>query len=120
MNSKFVLGLSVFGLTVLSLQADTLRLKDGRVITGTFEGATRNHISFRRDGGSTDRYDVGSVDTLSFGAGPYNQNSTVRYDDRRDSGRYNNQGQYNQSQANQGQYNTDAPFNGQHRQPREA
>src|SRR5437764_7551 len=85
MRSRLILGLSVLGVSIFSIQADTLRLRDGRVLTGTFQGANRDEIRFQRDGGPMDRYDVGSVDSITFG----NDRSNANYNDRRDSSRYN-------------------------------
>ncbi len=90
MKSNILMGSSVLALAVFTLQADTLRLRDGRVITGTFQSATRNDISFRRDGGQTDRFEIGSVDTISFGN---DGNFGTSGDDRR--GRIDDQGRYN-------------------------
>src|ERR1700737_1539380 len=92
MKSKLLIGLSFCGLVVFSTYGDTLRLRDGRVITGTLQSATRDEIRFQRDGGPTDRYDVGSVDSLTFGnngstnSSPYNNDQPGR----RDMSRYNN------------------------------
>ncbi|MDQ6758523.1 MAG: hypothetical protein M3Z32_01500, partial [Acidobacteriota bacterium] len=88
MKSNLLVGSSVLALAVFTLQADTLRLRDGRVVTGTFQSATRNDISFRRDGGQTDRFDISSVDSISFGS-----DGNVSADNRR--GRYDDQGRYN-------------------------
>src|SRR5260370_11887865 len=82
MKSKLLVGLSICGLVVFSIQADTLRLRDGRVITGTFQSATRDEIRFQRDGGPTDRFDVGSVDSITFGNGGYNNSNTYQQRDQ--------------------------------------
>src|SRR5207248_5637360 len=94
MKSKLLLGLSVFGVAIFSLQADSLRLRDGRVISGTFQGANRDEIRFQRDGGATDRYDIGSVDSITFGRST-SYNEPAR---RTDTGRYNDQGRYSDNQ----------------------
>ncbi len=90
MKSSILFGSSVLALAVFTLQADTLRLRDGRVITGTFQSATRNDISFRRDGGQTDRFEIGSIDSISFGN---DGNLSAARNDQR--GRYDDQGRYN-------------------------
>ena len=69
MKATLVFASVVLLSAVCALQADTLRLRDGRVLTGTFQGATRNDISFRQDGRQTDRFDLGSVESVSFGSG---------------------------------------------------
>lgn len=89
MKSKLLLGTSILGISMFSLYADSLRLRDGRVITGTFQGANRDEIRFQRDGGAMDRYDVGSVDSITFGNNAYNSNDQTG---RSDTGRYNDQG----------------------------
>src|SRR5260370_32138474 len=96
MKSKLLVGLSICGLVVFSIQADTLRLRDGRVITGTFQSATRDEIRFQRDGGPTDRYDVGSVDSITFGNNGNNNSDAYPNDQpgRRDNSRYQQRDQY--------------------------
>jgi len=74
---------SLFAISVFALQGDTLRLRDGRVLTGTFQGATRNEVRFQVDGGQVDRYDVGSIDNLSFGSPGYGNSSNRSYNDQR-------------------------------------
>ncbi len=69
MRPTILLAAAVLAFGVSSLHADTLRLRDGRVLTGTLQSATRNDISFRQDGGQTDRFDIGSVESVSFGNG---------------------------------------------------
>ena len=62
----------LIGLLALSsaaiLSADTLRLKDGRVVQGSLEGADRNEIRFQADDrGPVQRFDRYDVDTIEFG-----------------------------------------------------
>lgn len=108
MRSKFFLGLSAIGMVVFSLQADTLRLRDGRIVTGTFQSANRDEIRFQRDGGPMDRYDIGSVDSITFGNGTYrdsnsyNNNSTTYNDQRRNDSTYGNQVRNDSTYGNQG------------------
>jgi len=117
MTSKFLLGLlSVTGLAVLSVQADTLRLRDGRVVTGTFQSANRDEIRFQRDAGPTDRYDIGSVDTITFGNGSYNNSNTYNSDQpgRNEPRRYGNQGRtydQNRQRDQYGNYSGEADRN---------
>src|SRR5260370_42496603 len=100
MKSKLLVGLSICGLVVFSIQADTLRLRDGRVITGTFQSATRDEVRFQRDGGPTDRYDVGSVDSITFGNGGNNPVGRAdRYRDRNYNDRNENNLNYNDRAA---------------------
>lgn len=126
MKSKLLLCLSVMAIAASYMQADTLRLRDGRTITGTLQGANRDEIRFQRDNGPLDRYDIGSVDSITFGNGSYNNssgynNSNVndQFGRRTESGRYDNQGRsYDQSrprdqygnytgQADRSRYNND-------------
>lgn len=85
MKTKLLLGVSLVG--VLTLRADSLRLRDGRVITGTLQSATRDEIRFQRDGGGTDRYDVGNVDSITFG----NNQFTTGDRSGRETSQYNDQ-----------------------------
>ncbi len=58
--STFVLTFSLAG------RADTLRLRDGRVMTGQFLGANRYEIRFQQDGVGLQRLDINTVDSVSF------------------------------------------------------
>jgi hypothetical protein len=58
---------------LLTAQADTLRLRDGRVMTGQFLGANRYEIRFQRDDGGLARVDVSNVDSISFDNGGSNR-----------------------------------------------
>ena len=97
---------------LFALQADTLRLRDGRVLTGTLQGATRNDISFRQDGGQTDRFDLGSVESVSFGSGVNNgvNNQDSRYGNEPRGNtvqnRSNPQAQSDRYNTNNDRYNT--------------
>jgi hypothetical protein len=46
---KSILKVFLVGLAAMSLRADILRLRDGRMLTGSFLGATRTEIWFQRD-----------------------------------------------------------------------
>src|SRR3981081_3963189 len=46
---KALLQFVLIGLTCLTASADTLRLRDGRILNGQFLGATRSEIWFQRD-----------------------------------------------------------------------
>src|SRR5947209_7898294 len=64
---KAVLCLSALVLGALSVPADTLQLRDGRVINGTFEGGDRAGIRFRAYNEDRGRFfDMGRVSNLSF------------------------------------------------------
>jgi len=66
---RLVLALAAVGLLLGSLQADTLRLKDGQVLHGRYMGGTRNNISFQVDGqGEPADYPVSQVSSITFGA----------------------------------------------------
>jgi hypothetical protein len=47
--------------------ADSLQLKNGSQINGTFVGATETEISFQV-GSSVQKYEIGDIDTLKFGS----------------------------------------------------
>lgn len=68
---KSILKLFLVGLVCLSARADILRLRDGRMITGNFLGATRTEIWFQRDTPGdlmgTTAYPVEQVESLTFG-----------------------------------------------------
>jgi hypothetical protein len=75
--------LPTFVVSILNLSADTLRLRDGRTFNGTFVGATRNELRFERENGGLVRYDLSTVDSITFGdnsAGPSSERRP--YDDR--------------------------------------
>lgn len=102
---------SVLGLAVLvaQLNADTLRLRDGRVITGTFLNGNQSGIRFQRQGGGIQRYNVIDVDRITFGNydtgyGGYDYNRQGGYRQ----GGYNNTGsadRYGYNSGNQSQAN---------------
>jgi hypothetical protein len=48
------------------VQADTLYLRDGRAIRGTFISGNSREVRFLPDGGRTQRYTIGTVDRISF------------------------------------------------------
>lgn len=56
-------------LTAVSLQADTLYLRDGKVMEGTFVSGGTQSIRFIPNGGSAQTFPVGRVDKLEFGDG---------------------------------------------------
>jgi hypothetical protein len=62
---------------VAQANADTLRLRDGRVINGTFIGGGQDSISFQRDNGRVERFIIGDIDTLSFGGPGYNSSGAT-------------------------------------------
>src|SRR5262249_53457118 len=68
---KSILKLFLVGLVCLTAKADILRLRDGRMITGSFLGATRTEIWFQRDTPgdviSTGAYPIEQVESLTFG-----------------------------------------------------
>src|SRR5579871_2414629 len=68
---KTILKLVLIGLVGITARADILRLRDGRMFTGNFLGATRTEIWFQRDtpgdiiGAAP--YPVDSVESVTFG-----------------------------------------------------
>jgi hypothetical protein len=56
------------------LQADTLYLRDGRTLRGTFISGNSRELRFLPAGGRTQRFSVADVDRLAFG----NPSSTSR------------------------------------------
>jgi hypothetical protein len=58
-------------LTCLAASADTLRLRDGRILSGQFLGATRSEIWFQRDVPGEvlgkEAFPVMQVESLTFG-----------------------------------------------------
>jgi hypothetical protein len=58
-------------LTCLTASADTLRLRDGRILSGQFLGATRSEIWFQRDVPGEilgkEAFPVMQVESLTFG-----------------------------------------------------
>lgn len=55
------------GLVAASLNADTLQLRNGDRVSGTFLGGDRSSIRFQRDGGAATTYQLRDVDTLQIG-----------------------------------------------------
>ncbi len=68
---KSILKLLLVGLVCFSARADILRLRDGRMVTGNFLGATRTEIWFQPDtpgeiiGAAA--YPVAQVESVTFG-----------------------------------------------------
>ena len=54
-------------LAVASLSADTLRLKSGETVDGTFLGGDSREVKFLRSNGSVKNYSVADVAAISFG-----------------------------------------------------
>ena len=71
---KSILKLFLIGMVCVTLRADILRLRDGRLITGQFLGATKTEIWFRDEvpgniiGAAA--YPVEQVESLTFGPAP--------------------------------------------------
>lgn len=55
------------GLLAVSLNADTLQLRNGDRISGTFLGGDRSSIRFQRDGGRATTYPLRDIDSLQLG-----------------------------------------------------
>ena len=55
-----------FLLSTLLVQADTIKLRDGRVIQGTFLGGNTRQIDFITQGGKMESYPIQSVVSLTF------------------------------------------------------
>jgi hypothetical protein len=71
---KSILKILLIGMVCVTLRADILRLRDGRLITGQFLGATRSEIWFKCDTpgdvlGAT-AYPVEQVESVTFGPTP--------------------------------------------------
>lgn len=71
---KSILKMLLIGMVCVTLRADILRLRDGRMITGQFLGATRSEIWFKCDApgdvlGAT-AYPVEQVESVTFGPAP--------------------------------------------------
>lgn len=71
---KSILKLILIGAVCVTLRADILRLRDGRMITGQFLGATRTEIWFKGDTPGDilgpAAYPVEQVESLTFGPAP--------------------------------------------------
>jgi hypothetical protein len=67
---KYLLGLALLGFS-LTAKADMLRLRDGRIFTGQFLGATRTEILFKADAAGdflgAVTYPITQVESLVFG-----------------------------------------------------
>ena len=61
------------------VSADSLYLRDGRVLQGTFMGGSNSEVRFLPRNGSTQRYPISSVDNVIFGNGPVNNSSNNSY-----------------------------------------
>jgi hypothetical protein len=66
-SQKLFIGLVCTGLALISVSAsaDTLQMKDGRVIQGRFLGGTQASVQFEANG-KIDLYDVGQVLSITF------------------------------------------------------
>ena len=67
---------SALFLAALATQADTLYLRDGRVIQGTFISGNSRELRFLADGGRTQRHLITNVDRLTFGDATATTSST--------------------------------------------
>ena len=77
---KAVPGFLALAFMVMSVQADTLQLRDGRVISGTFEGGDRAGIRFQPYGeNQSSVFSLGSIQNITFegnsAASSYNSSS---------------------------------------------
>jgi len=79
---KTILRLLLIGMVAVSLRADILRLRDGRMITGQFLGATRSEIWFKAetpgDALGAAAYPVEQVESLTFGPAPAQLKSAAK------------------------------------------
>jgi len=66
MKQRFLLTAIVLSGCVLTLRGDTLTLRDGREISGTFVGATARQIEFLPSQGKTIQIGIDKVDSLTF------------------------------------------------------
>lgn len=70
------------GVLSVALHADTLQLRNGQRISGTFLGGDRNSIRFQRDGGGAATYQLGEVDSLQIGSFGVQTGARDRQQDR--------------------------------------
>lgn len=56
------------GLLISSLHADTLQLRNGQRVNGTYVGGDRSSIRFQRDGGSAITYRLVDIEALHIGS----------------------------------------------------
>jgi hypothetical protein len=70
-------GLAVLAFAALSLSADTLYLRDGRTVRGTFMGGTSRDVRFMPEGGASRVYAISSVNNVVFGDDQVSSNSSV-------------------------------------------
>src|SRR5258708_21217253 len=70
-SQRLLIGLLCTGLALISVSAsaDTLQMKDGRVIQGRFLGGTQASVQFEANG-KIDLYDVGQVLSITFTGAP--------------------------------------------------
>jgi len=61
---KLILGL----LIVAAANGDTLYMRDGRTVSGTFLSGNSREVRFLADGGTAQRHSISMVDRVSFGA----------------------------------------------------
>ena len=77
---KSILRMLSIGMVCVTLRADILRLRDGRMITGQFLGATKMEIWFKDEvpgnalGAAA--YRIETVESLTFGPAPAQSKST--------------------------------------------
>lgn len=83
-------------LTAALLQADTLYLRDGQSVRGTFISGSSQSIRFLPDGGRTQNYPITRVERLAFGDSGTTQSSSARDDryDRNENRRYDDNRRY--------------------------
>lgn len=76
--------LSAFLASSFMLSADTLYLRNGRTVEGTFISGNSQTIRFLPEGGQTENYNLSGVERLSFGNSQNSQGSLDNsgYDDR--------------------------------------
>ena len=99
MKTKSVLVASLMALAIaMPAWGDTLVLRNGRTLSGTLTGASRNTVSFQDRTGRTYRYSVREVEGVQFGDGPYNSGNYGRPDN----GGHDNQGYGNDRGNGQG------------------
>src|SRR5689334_10897014 len=113
MKLKSIVSFFGFAVLVAQLDADTLRLRDGRVITGAFLNGNQSVIRFQRQGGGIERYNVNDVDGVTFGNYDTGYRSGDYYNNRQGyrQGGYNNTGsadRYGYNSGNQSRAN--APY----------
>jgi len=98
--NAIIRGIALATASIALLSADTLYLRDGRTIQGTFIGGNSRDIRFLEEGRSTQRYPISSVRNVIFGDGSAStsSNSSI-FGNPNDSRSRNNDTQYRDNES---------------------